>query len=115
MTDVMRVSEAWAVLGIDFAQVVARLRRYPKEHRVAAAEVELDRARGTARKLMIVHHPDRGGDPEKFKKVGIALRSLEYHHAQFVGRMKEALRIREMERRKNGNVLIVTGPRRGES
>lgn len=86
----MGAAEAWAVLGKDPAAVFARLAALPRSSRAAAAEQDLAEARKLAKTMMAAHHPDRGGDPEKFRRVNDALASIEAHTADFIKRITEA-------------------------
>jgi hypothetical protein len=83
------VATAWIILGFDASQVFTELGSIPRSKRVEAARAKLEEARQTAKRLQFAHHPDRGGDPEKFKRVGEALKSLEEHTEAFAKAMCE--------------------------
>ena len=87
----MTIGIAWTVLGFDFKDVITRLIQTPKSKRVEAAHKELEEAKKTAKQLLALHHPDRGGDPEKFKRVNEAIQSIEAHTAEFSKKMIEVL------------------------
>lgn len=73
----MNLGDAWNILGRDVSDVVAEIRRRPVEERSRAADEQLEAARGLAKKLMALHHPDRNpGDQEaakRFRRVQDAL------------------------------------------
>ena len=85
----MPINEAWIALGFDFQNIITKLAQTPLNQRVEAANQELEDARKAARKLLIAHHPDQGGDPEKFKRVNSALQAIEAHTAAFAKKMAE--------------------------
>ncbi len=80
---------AWLILGKDPEAVFAAI---PRAERAAAAAEDLVEARKLAKALMALHHPDRGGDPEKFRMVGRALASIEEHVDGFSRALAEAER-----------------------
>lgn len=85
----MSVGIAWTTLGFDAQVVISKLARVPKVQRVAAARQELEIAKKSAKRLLAAHHPDTGGDPEKFKRIVEALQALENHTEEFARRMSE--------------------------
>ena len=85
----MSVGIAWTTLGFDAQEVLTRLSRLPRSQRVEAARNACEEARKSAKRLLSAHHPDRGGDPEKFKRVQQALQALEQHTEEFARRMAE--------------------------
>jgi hypothetical protein len=85
----MTVGIAWTTLGFDAQEVLLKLVRVPRTRRVEAARQELEAARKSAKRLLAAHHPDTGGDPEKFKRIGAALQALEEHTEEFARRMAE--------------------------
>src|SRR5512135_3172187 len=86
----MSVGIAWTTLGFDAREVISKLARLPRSERVEAARQELEMARKSAKRLLAAHHPDRGGDPQKFNRVQEALQALELHTDEFAKRMAEA-------------------------
>ncbi len=89
----MELAEAWITLGRDPAKVVAKIvAAGDRDSRVLAAEAELAIAHSLAKKLMAVHHPDRNpGDleaPERFRRVGVALKFIEDETARLRERVK---------------------------
>jgi len=86
--EVLSAHEAWTILGKDSKKVLQRLASIPRAQRVEAAEQDLEEAKKIAKKLRGVHHPDRGGDTEIFKRIGAALEALEYHTEEFKRKMK---------------------------
>lgn len=90
--DHMSVGTAWAILGFDPKSVLTRLLSLPKKQRLEAATKELSKAKEAAKSLRYLHHPDRNGDPEKFRLVGEALASLEHHTQEFARKMVDAER-----------------------
>jgi hypothetical protein len=85
----MSVGIAWTTLGFDAQEVVSKLSRLPRSQRVDAARQELEAARKSAKRLLAAHHPDRGGDPEKFKRVKEALETIERETEVFAQKMAE--------------------------
>jgi hypothetical protein len=83
----MSVGIAWTTLGFDAQEIISKLSRLPRSQRVDAARQELETARKSAKRLLAAHHPDRGGDPKKFKRVQQALQALEEHTEEFARRM----------------------------
>jgi len=100
-------NEAWTILGKDPEKVLLRLARLPRHQRVSAAEEDLEEAQKLAKKLWVIHHPDRGGDADIFKRVSRALESLTYHTQEF--KRKMALLDGEMSEKASRRVLIRMG------
>jgi hypothetical protein len=103
---IMPVGIAWTTLGFDAQEVLSKLSRLPRAQRVEAAKQELEAARKSAKRLLSAHHPDRGGDPEKFKRVQQAMQALETHTEEFALRMAEADKIEE-EKLKRPYIKII--------
>lgn len=91
----MTVGSAWTTLGFDAQEVFSKLSRVPRAQRVEAAFRELEDAKKSAKRLLAAHHPDTGGDPEKFKRVIAALQALEKHTADFAMKMEEVQKAEE--------------------
>ena len=85
----MSVGIAWTTLGFDAQKVILKLTKVPRSQRVAAAREELEDAKKAAKQLLFAHHPDRGGDPEKFKRIGEALQAIEQETEAFAKKMAE--------------------------
>ena len=85
----MSVGLAWTTLGFDVQQVMTKLAKVPRSQRVEAARQELEAARKSAKRLLAAHHPDTGGDPDKFKRITEALQSIEAHTEAFAQKMAE--------------------------
>jgi hypothetical protein len=85
----MSVGVAWTTLGFDSGEVILKLTRVPRAQRVTAAREELEAARKSAKRLLGAHHPDTGGDPEKFKRVMEALQTIERETEAFAQKMAE--------------------------
>ena len=85
----MHIGEAWTTLGFNFREIIARLLNTPKNLRVEAAVKELEEARKIDKKLLVMNHPDQGGDPEKFKRISSALQSIEINTSEFAKKMAE--------------------------
>ena len=84
----MAVGLAWTTLGFDAHAIIYKLIQTPKHLRVLAVQQELEVARKAAQKLLIIHHPDKGGDMETFKRVNEAIQALELHTSEFARKMK---------------------------
>jgi len=104
----MPVGIAWTTLGYNFPDVISRLISFPKSQRVAAANTELELARKAARQLLVLHHPDKGGDPEKFKRVNEAIQSIEAHTYEFAKKMVEVMASDEERTSKNSFIKLNT-------
>ena len=101
----MNLYEAWRCLGKDPESLYKRLSELPRESRVNAALEALEEARKTAKKLMAVHHPDKGGNPDSFKMVGEALSTIELNTQEFERKMKDFLN--EVKEKQNKRVIIM--------
>ena len=97
----MELAEAWTALGMSPDGVHATIAKLPREKRVEAAEKLASVARRMAGKASAPHHPDRGGDPEKFKRVWAAVDAIERHTAEFRVKMTDLDR-RIVERAETG-------------
>jgi predicted transcriptional regulator len=83
----MSVGVAWTTLGFDAQAVILKLVKTPRAQRVEAARQELEDAKKAAKRLFAAHHPDTGGDPEKFKRIAEALRTIETETEEFARKM----------------------------
>lgn len=101
-------SDAWKILGIDPEPIYARLAALPRSARAAAARADLIAARKAAKVLMAANHPDKGGDPNRFKEVNDSLISLEAHVEGFARAVEES-EARRTERSENRPVFIKIG------
>lgn len=112
MSDRMAVGDAWRILGEDPGRVVSEIRSAPKASRADVAERLLERAKRTARRMMIQNHPDKNpGDPgaqRRFVAIQRALSSLEEHTSEFRKKLSE--RIAADEDRNSRRVRIEVGP-----
>jgi hypothetical protein len=90
----MTLGEAWAILGRDPGMVIASLKK-PQGFaaRLKAAEKAFTIAQRLARDLMAKNHPDKNpGDQTaviRFRQVGQALESIEYHTKEFRRKVEE--------------------------
>lgn len=80
----MPVHEAWAVLGKDVSPMMKKMSSIPKKNRPDAMIVLVKKAKQIAKTLMAEHHPDKGGDPEKFQRVQFAITSIIHHTDEFL-------------------------------
>ena len=85
----VELAEAWTVLGYDSDVVFRTIASLPRDRRTAAAKDMLDRAKKSARRIMAVSHPDRGGDQAKFMAASDAIRTIEANTEDFEAKMKE--------------------------
>jgi hypothetical protein len=83
----MSVGVAWTTLGFDSREVIQKLFRVPRAQRVEAAREALEDAKKSAKRLLGAHHPDTGGDPEKFRRVKEALETIERETEVFAQKM----------------------------
>lgn len=101
----MAARDAWLVLGKDPEAVFRRLAGLPRGERVSAARADLAEARKLAKALMAAHHPDRGGDADKFRMVNSAMISIESHTEDFARKVREA--DEEAERRQERRPVFI--------
>jgi hypothetical protein len=83
----MPIDIAWTTLGFDYTEVRSDLVNTPKGDRVEAVKNKLDEAKKMARQLLALHHPDKGGDPKKFRRVSEAIQSIEATTEEFTRKM----------------------------
>lgn len=102
----MELAEAWKLFGRNLGDIVAAASRLPRPRRAAYLEECLEAARKDVKKLQRDHHPDRGGDPAKFKAVAVAIALIEKNTKEFRERMETAEVVREAERVKKRSVFI---------
>ena len=92
----MPAFEAWKILGQDAGKIILSVSEVPLRSRAEALKTILEDARKTAKKLMAEYHPDRpNGNPAQFKKVGEALRALEFYTNEFEKGLE--IRIRQLD------------------
>lgn len=87
--DSISLSEAWTLLGRDPSRIMNTIAKLPRDQRVAAAEKIFEKAKRMAAVASAPHHPDVGGDPNKFKRIWDALGVIEKHTNDFKVKMKE--------------------------
>ena len=80
----MSIHEAWAVLGKDANLIMKKMSNVPRRNRPEALFSLVKKAKQIAKGLMMEYHPDRGGDPEKFRKVQLAISSIIHHTDEFM-------------------------------
>jgi len=104
----MPAFEAWKILGKDAGRIILSVAEIPLKSRAEALKNILEDARKTAKKMMVESHPDRsGGNPDQFKKIGEAIRALEFYTAEFEKSVE--LRIRQLEEAADKRVVIKIG------
>jgi hypothetical protein len=93
----LSLRDAWLVLGREPRRIAEVIRS--RADRVAAAEELLASARGLARRLLGLHHPDKNpGDreaPERFALVQEALSVVEAGTEEFRGQDRERASARD--------------------
>lgn len=102
---IMNLYEAWRCLGKDPESLYKKLSGLPREARVDAAIEALEEAKKISKKLMAVHHPDRGGDPESFRMIGEALSIIESNTNEFKSKMLDFLN--QAKEKQNERIIIV--------
>ena len=100
----MTLYEALDTLGLDPTSYFAALRASDRHTRMKLAQDILERAKKTSRILLAQHHPDKGGDPAKFRSIGMAYGLLEKDTNAFIVKMKKI--IEEREAKRESQVLI---------
>jgi len=85
----MDLHKAWSLLGRDSERIIHTIKALPRDQRAEAAKKILEKAKKMAKELSSKHHPDVGGDPEKFKLIWEAVRIIETHTKEFELRLKE--------------------------
>ncbi len=103
----LNIEEAWKILGRDFDIVLATIGSLPRDRRIAAAEKILEKAKKIARVEAARHHPDKGGDPARFRAIWEAVKVIERSTEEFKLKMVEAERVRE-EKREKGTFIVRT-------
>jgi hypothetical protein len=102
----MSVGTAWTTLGFDAREVILRIARLPRTQRVAGAKEALEKARVASKRLLSLHHPDKGGDSEMFKRVNEAIQSLTAHTEDFERKMAEVEKMDEERSSKHPYIKI---------
>lgn len=105
--DPMPLERAWRLLGRSLAEISARVAALPRDKRLEALRGEVNEAKRLARDLMVKHHPDRGGDPAKFKLAGDALASVEHHTEEFARKAVERAKAEEERAERRGPVIKI--------
>lgn len=100
MTDLLDERTAWKILGRSPDDVFKSIKNKPLHGKIEQAKSELEMAKQLAKFLMIKHHPDKGGDAEKFKRVQQALFSLEQHTERFSQKVMDKIRDEEANPKK---------------
>jgi hypothetical protein len=100
----MTLAEAITNLGFDANRYFYRMSALSRQDKIAAAEQFMKVAKKRARGLMIEHHPDKGGDHDKFVKISAAVDVLEKETAKFVDAIK--LKILEEESKLTSRIVI---------
>lgn len=107
----MQAGEAWRLLGEDPGRVAATMRAAPLASRGDVAARLLDRARRSAKALMVKNHPDKNpgdaGAQARFVAVQAALAALEEHTADFCRKL--AAKVLEDEHVRAKKVRIEMG------
>lgn len=111
MNDPVPAGQAWVLLGEDPGRVAATLKSAPLATRGEVAGRLLERARKSAKALMVKNHPDRNpgdaGAQSRFVAVQRALASIEEHTADF--QKKLAAKLLEDEHTRAKKVRIEIG------
>lgn len=101
----MDLHEAWRVFGEDLSAILREAKSRRREERLQFLESLLEEAKKTRTALLARHHPDKGGDPVKFKRVGEAFQVIEKGTADFREKLVNA-----GERESSKSVRIVIDP-----
>lgn len=102
----MTLGDAWKELGLDPGGIAVALAKLPRSDRVAAVERLAEKARRMAAKVSAPHHPDRGGDPVKFRRVWEAVEVIERSTSEFRSKMAELDR-RAADRAAKGPIIEI--------
>ena len=86
------LQEAWSILGRDINTILSEVSCVDKRERPKALWKLVDGARKTARTLLAKHHPDRGGDPNEFRKVQQSLDSIVFHTEEYERKVLDSIR-----------------------
>lgn len=103
----MDISEAMNIIGIPPSSYFNRMASLTRKEQMDEASQMLTEARKKAKVLMAKHHPDRGGDAEKFKKVNSAMQLIESQTETFIARLNKI--VAESEERNYLKTRIVLG------
>lgn len=100
----MSIRDTWLTLGCNPDVVFRNLASVPLRDRAACVERAYEQAKKLSKAQFLLHHPDKGGDPEKFRKVKEAIDSLEIYTQEFKRKMED--RIKEIEEKSRNRVII---------
>jgi hypothetical protein len=106
----MDLYEAWRLFGRDLPSILADAKARKRQDMVPFLEGLLEEARKTRTSLQVKHHPDRGGDPSKFKRVSEAFEAIERGTEDFKSKFREAEEKREADRESKRSVFIDVDP-----
>lgn len=107
MSGNMSLDRAWRLLGQDSSEIYSRILDKPKGERVEALRCEYLYAKKYAKVLMAKHHPDRGGDPTKFRLIHEALSVIEFHTNEYERKYEEKRRSVEEAAERRGVFIKV--------
>ena len=102
----MTIHDAMNMIGIGADSYFRGLSSLSKPERLLLAEKMLVDAKANAKRLMVKHHPDKGGDHNKFVKVGQCLDVIEKETAEFIQRLKAKIQ-EDIERRSSQTFISI--------
>ena len=103
----MTLHEAMANLGYNSSEHFKKMMALSRTQQMEMAQSFMEEAKFRAKKLMAKHHPDRGGDQEKFIRVTNSMDTIEAETKHFLSAIKAKIEA-DAERRAN-QVLISIG------
>ncbi len=106
----MDLYEAWRLFGRDLPSILADARARKRPDRVPFLEGLLEEAKKIRTVLQVKHHPDRGGDPSRFRRVTEAYEAIEKGTEEFKRKFREAEEKREADRESKRSVFIDVDP-----
>jgi len=79
---------AWKILGSDPDKIFSAIAQNDDHGKIDAAQQLLILAKRKAKKLLIINHPDKGGDRHKFSEVNKAIDHIEKSTDSFVKKLR---------------------------
>lgn len=102
----MELHEAWRAFGEDLSAILREAKSRRREERLPYLESLLEEAKKTRKALLARHHPDKGGDPVKFKRVEEAFQAIEKGTEDFRTKFADAANRGERESSKSVRIVI---------
>ena len=102
----MNLIDSMKILGLDPDTYFIVLEQVSRADRVKIAKDMIIRAKAHCRNLLALHHPDKGGNPLKFKMVNEAHSSFLMQTEEFIRKIEA--KIEETRDINDSRILITT-------